>query len=359
MPSPNKIVLAAAGSGKTASIIDEAFQHTKGRVALVTYTVNGKDEFSRKAYERHGAIAPHATLITWYTFLLRNFVRPYQNRIYGPRITEINFKRGQATQGIRKTNVAKYYLSAPHRIHLARASEFACSVIDATEGLPLKRFERIFDKLYIDEAQDLSGYDLTLIEHLMGTNTDVVLVGDHRQATFTTHDSSKGKKYKRMGIIDKFREWEKAGLTAIEYQTHSHRCIQDICDFADRFFPGFPKTESRNADKTKHDGLFLLEEKLIPAYAEHFSPQPLRYNRKREVGIGHPINFGAAKGMTFARVIIYPHGPLLKYLETGKLEDAGRTLSLIYVAITRARQSVAFVVLDGFKSELLPFFANE
>tara|TARA_R110000787_G_scaffold248041_4_gene353612 strand:- start:931 stop:2010 length:1080 start_codon:yes stop_codon:yes gene_type:complete len=359
MPSPNKIILAAAGSGKTASIVDEAFQHEGGRVALVTYTINGTDEFSRKAYERHGAIACHATLITWYTFLLRNFVRPYQNHIYEPRITEINFTRGQATRGIRKTDVARYYLSAPHRIRLGRVSEFACSVIDATNGLPLKRFETIFDKLYIDEAQDLSGYDLTLIEHLMRTNTDIALVGDHRQATFSTHDSAKGKKYKRMGIIDKFQEWEKAELTSIEYQSYSHRCIQDICDFADRFFPEFPKTESHNEDETGHDGVFLLEEKYVAAYVDRFDPQPLRYNRTRNVAFGHPINFGAAKGLTFPRTIVFPHGPLSKYLKTGKLEDAGKTLSLIYVAITRARQSVAFVVPDGFKSDVLPFYAPD
>ena len=162
-----------------------------------------------------------------------------------------------------------------------------------------------------------------------------------------------------MGIIDKFQEWEKAELTSIEYQSYSHRCIQDICDFADRFFPEFPKTESHNEDETGHDGVFLLEEKYVAAYVDRFDPQPLRYNRTRNVAFGHPINFGAAKGLTFPRTIVFPHGPLSKYLKTGKLEDAGKTLSLIYVAITRARQSVAFVVPDGFKSDVLPFYAPD
>ena len=51
--------------------------------------------------------------------------------------------------------------------------------------------------------------------------------------------------------------------------------------------------------------------------------------------------------MTFDRTLIYPHGPLRKYLSTGKLADAGKDLSKICVAATRARQSTAFVVEDG------------
>ena len=220
----------------------------------------------------------------------------------------------------------------------------------------MRRFERIFDKLYVDEVQDLSGYDLTLIEHIMQSNTEVVLVGDHRQATFTTHDGAKGKKYKRIGIIDKFKEWEKSGLSAIDYQSHSYRCIQQVCDFADGFFPAFPKTESRNTDRTEHDGIFLLEENFVSQYMQRFAPQPLRYNKTRGVESGSPINYGEAKGMTFDRVLIYPHRPLLKYLKTGNLTDAGKELAKIYVAITRARQSVTFVVPDGFESGLLPFY---
>ena len=293
--------------------------------------------------------------MTWYTFLIQHFVRPYQNYLYEPRITEIGFKRGQPPRGIPKTNVARYYFSstAPNRIRLASVSEFACSVIQESKGLPLSRFERIYDRVYIDEAQDLSGYDLSLIEHLMQTKTDVVLVGDHRQATFTTHDSRKGKKFRRIGIIAKFQEWDKAGLCTIDYQTHSRRCIQVICDFADRFFPGFQKTESWNFEQTEHDGVFLLEEKYLQEYVETYDPQPLRYNKNRKVPYGTPINFGAAKGMTFRRVLIYPHGPLLKYLKTGELSDAGKEIAKIYVAITRAKQSVAFVVPNEFQSEFL------
>lgn len=356
MPLPDTIILASAGSGKTRDIIGAACIDNADRAALVTYTINGKDEFSKKAYEQFGAIPPHVSLNTWYTFLLKHFVRPYQNHLYTPRVAGINFKRGQSARYVKATDIGRFYFASPGRIYLDKVSKFACAVIEKTDSLPIKRFEAIYDRLFIDEAQDLSGYDLDLLEHLLRSNVQITLVGDHRQATYTTNDSAKNKKYARAGIVDKFKEWEKAGLCTIAYQTHSHRCIQAICDFADLFHPDFPKTESRNKTVTDHDGVFLVEESYVPAYLDAFNPQPLRYNRT-QLGIsGRPINYGASKGMTFERTLIYPNGPLKKFLKTGKLEDAGKEIPKIYIAVTRARQSVAFVVPDRFESEILPTF---
>jgi hypothetical protein len=55
------------------------------------------------------------------------------------------------------------------------------------------------------------------------------------------------------------------------------------------------------------------------------------------------INIGVSKGSTYERVLIFPTKPMQKYLETGdatKLKAPER----LYVAVTRARYSVAFVV---------------
>ena len=125
--------------------------------------------------------------------------------------------------------------------------------------------------------------------------------------------------------------------------------MQEICDFADQFHPDAPNTESRNKTVTEHDGVFAVRGSDVAEYVATYTPQPLRYSRKTGCPHGEPINFGASKGMTFQRTLIYPHGPLLKFLTTGKLEDAGKAVEKIYVAVTRARQSVAFVVNDDAK----------
>ena len=356
MPSPNRVILASAGSGKTTAIVRDACGDPVRSAALITYTINGSGELSRAAYEHCHAVPPNITIGTWYAFLLRHFVRPYQNHLYGPRVSRINFFRGQSALRSKATDIRAHYFSRDGIIYLDKVSKFACELIKRTNGQPIRRFEQIFDRLYIDESQDLAGFDLELVEHLLKSSTEIVLVGDHRQATYATNDSRKNKKFARAKIVDKFHDWEKSGLCEVEYQTHSHRCIQAICDFADQFYPTFPKTNSLNKVTTDHDGVFAIEERHVRAYFARYEPQPLRYNRTFTDIPGSPINFGNAKGMTFNRTLIFPHGPLKKFLQSGKIEDAGNEIPKLYVAITRARQSVAFVVPNGFPVRALAVY---
>jgi DNA helicase-2/ATP-dependent DNA helicase PcrA len=73
-----------------------------------------------------------------------------------------------------------------------------------------------------------------------------------------------------------------------------------------------------------------------------FSPVILRHSRVTDTMGLKAINFGTSKGRTFDRVMIFPTKPMLKYLDDGdveKLKDPAK----FYVAVTRARHSVAFV----------------
>ncbi|NKB64753.1 MAG: AAA family ATPase [Gammaproteobacteria bacterium] len=359
MPLDNRIIVASAGSGKTTLIVDDACGLPEKRAAMITYTNNGRDEIEAKTYSRLAHVPPHVSIGTWFSFLLRHFVRPYQNCLYDLRVAGIHFVSGQSTQYIAADKIRHHYFSKPELIYSDKIAKFACEVVQKMNGAPIKRFEQIFERLFIDESQDLAGYDLDLVELLMRSQVQIILVGDHRQATYATNSASKNKKYRGAKIVDKFHEWEKADLCALEYHNYNHRCVQNICDFADQLHPAAPNTESKNTDVTGHDGVFAVRKSDVASYIEKFKPQTLRYNRKTKNVIGHPLNFGAAKGMTFDRTIIYPHGPLKKFLTTGKLADAGKELDKIYVAITRARQSVAFVVEDNAKLVGLAFYEIE
>jgi DNA helicase-2/ATP-dependent DNA helicase PcrA len=266
------------------------------------------------------------------------------------------FVEGQSALRTSATDIERHYFGGPGRIYSDKVSKFACEVIRKTGGLPVQRFEEIYDRLYIDECQDLAGYDLDLIERLLKCRTAITLVGDHRQASFSTHNASKNKKFARESIIHKFEEWRNAGLCKIEYHYKSKRCAQAICDFADTLYPGLPKTESLNQMMTIHDGVFAVRRSRVPSYIDVFHPQPLRYDRRSKNIPGAPINFGSSKGMTFDRTLIYPHQKLERYLMTGNLEDAGAAIAKIYVAVTRARQSTAFVIPDGATPASIPVF---
>lgn len=356
MPSPNRVILASAGSGKTTTIVREAGGDVEIRSYLITYTNNGRGELSDKAYTMFGSIPPQMRISTWYTFILQHFVRPYQAHLHPTRVSTINFKRGRTARYIKRGQRA-YSFSSPDRLHLDKVTDFACLLIEKTNGLPIERFLGICDHLYIDEAQDLSGYDLELIELLLIAGLRITLIGDCRQATYTTNDSQKNKAFVGAKIVAKFEAWQKAGLLKIEHQAFSYRCVQSICDFADAFHPDFANTASRNTDVTDHDGLFAVRENDVDIYREIYEPQTLRYSRATKNVAGSPMNFGAVKGMTFRRTLIYPHGPLKKYLSSGDLKDAGKELAKLYVAVTRARQSVAFVVPAKTANLIVPIVA--
>jgi DNA helicase-2/ATP-dependent DNA helicase PcrA len=81
-------------------------------------------------------------------------------------------------------------------------------------------------------------------------------------------------------------------------------------------------------------------------YVKRYSPALLRYDRKADTCGYAALNFGNAKGLEFDRVLIIPHGPIEKYLKSGDVNDLKGSLSKFYVAVTRAKYSVAFLY-DG------------
>ena len=88
MQSKNEIIIAAAGSGKTTKIVEEAIANPDKKTAIVTYTNNNFTEIIKKFYEIHGSIPCNVTILTWFTFLLRDGARPYQNFIYDKKRIE-------------------------------------------------------------------------------------------------------------------------------------------------------------------------------------------------------------------------------------------------------------------------------
>lgn len=361
MPSDNLITIATAGSGKTTSLVREALEHQDGKSALITYTRNGASELREKSISEIGYVPEHLHVGTWFTFLLRHFVRPYQRALHDVPVKRMKFVAGRSAKGARKTDIKRFYLSDTDCMYSDKLSQFACAVIDKTDGRPLRRLEQIYVRVYIDEVQDLSGYDLDLLEHLLNSEVDIRMVGDIRQATYKTNNSAKNSQFGGAQIFEKFKAWRNLGKVDINLNTGSFRCVQAICDLADQLYPNLPNAKSLNERVTGHDGVFAVRESDAPAYFEQVNPQTLRLSRRTKNVPGTPMNFGAAKGCTFNHVLIYPHKALLdaiKFGDFGRLGDAPTTIAKVYVGITRARQSVGFVIPDNMPSEMLPIFSN-
>lgn len=326
-------------------LVQQALARPDRRIAILTYTLQNLEEI-RHAFEGQvGGVPTHVTLYSWYGFLLRECIRPYQSALCAePRIESLHFVEGRTASRAPRTQVRRYYLVG-NRILSDRAADFALRCDDLSHGRVAARLATIFDELYIDEVQDLAGYDLDLVERLLKTSIAMTLVGDIRQATYATNHSARNQSLRGHRMAQLFDRWQAQGLCQIDNRAISFRCVQPLCDLADSLYPQMPKTQSGNATETGHDGIFVVAPEAVERYVREFNPTVLRYDRRHDC-LGMPaINFGESKGRTYFRVLVFPNGPISRLLQSG--EPATITSpAKYYVAFTRARQSLAFVV-DG------------
>jgi len=344
----NNLIIASAGSGKTTILVNEALSRPNKKIAILTYTNNNNNEIKNKFIKIHRGIPNRVDVMKWFTFLLHECTRPYQRSVYSKRrVRTIHFPEGRSPYYENYSNTEKYYFRNGDEIYSDKISRFVIDCEKNSNSLVTKRLSEIYDEIYIDEFQDLSGYDLDLLEVFLRSGIRIVIVGDPRQCTYSTNNSPKNRQYRGVGILNLIRKWKASNLCQTEDHAISYRCNQKICDFADRLCPDMKKSKSLNSIITGHDGIFLVSENNVPEYIKRFSPVLLRYNRRTKKTYGYPaLNFGNAKGLEFNRILIIPHGPVKKYLESSDVNDVKGSLEKFYVAVTRAKQSVAFVY-DG------------
>ena len=345
MPSNNLAILSCAGSGKTSEIVSLA-GGTAGRSLLLTYTRNNAQAIRDRFYKKYGCIPPCCDVDTWYSFLLSNFVRPYQRQYRIERIAEMAWIDGKSARGVPKSNTDKYYFSPQGRIYRDKVSEFGVACNAASGHTVVARLAQIYSAVYIDEFQDLAAWDLEIVELLLRSGIQAVIVGDHRQPTFRTTDSPKNKQYQGEGILKLINKWRGEGLCETQPRNENRRGCQAICDFADYVFPYTQKMTSVGVAPTGHDGIFVINSASAESYYAKFSPVVLRWNRRTNCDGYEAMNFGESKGLGFDRVLIYPNKPIQEFLEKNDRDTIKNAKAKLYVGVTRARYSVAFV-LDG------------
>ena len=342
----SRVIICAAGGGKTTRIVDEVLANPGARAALLTYTQNNEREIAGKFYDKTPVVPAHVEVQTWFAFLLRELARPYQHALHAERIEGLHWVEGRSALYVPEAKTAAHYFFDGRLIYPDKIAKFVCACDHKTGGAVMRRLAQRFDHILIDEIQDMAGYDLDIIEAMLKAGIRLTLVGDHRQATYTTNKAPKNKAFQGYKILDKFRQWDKRGWVKLTYDTHTHRCPQSIASLGDSFYPECPPTVSLNDKTTGHDGIFIVRRADVGRYVEEFRPQALRYDRKTMCGELPAMNFGEVKGMTFDRVLIFPHGGAKTWLSSSALKPVEKSLAKMYVATTRARHSLAFV-FDG------------
>lgn len=366
----NKLIIAAAGSGKTTFLVNEALKYTSESVLITTYTEANEAEIKKKIFAKKKCMPSNITVQTWFSLLLQHGVRPYQGALneclFDKEVKGMLLSEGQSgvkysfIKNGKSINVRykednefdSFFFTKNWKIYSDKLSKFIYKCNENTRGEVLNRLSRAYSHIFIDEVQDLAGYDLELIKLLFKTKASILLVGDPRQVTYLTHHESKNGKYKD-GRIKEFiqNECKRPIKYTIDEKTlnNSHRNNQMICDYSSKLYPEYSQVFACTCNTcrqniTEHEGVFLINEKDVDEYLDKYHPIQLRWDTRVNVNSSFPvINFGESKGQTFDRVIIYPTEEMKKWIQNNSTKLKNATRAKLYVGLTRAKHSVAII----------------
>ena len=371
-----KLLLACAGAGKSTRIVKEALDisNSGGKVLILTYTRSNQAELIREICRANRCHPRNIEVKGWFTFLLEDMIRPYQSCVVPKRISGIFFNEsgdphlikkgpravrilGRKEKEFGKYNPAHFTTDNENRAYTHYIAKLATHIHQESNGKAASRLADIYDAIFIDEVQDLTGWDFDVMCALAKTGIPAfTCVGDFRQTIYDTSSTTK----KPQTVDEKLYSFRRMGFTPEPIST-SWRCIQSICSLADRVHLGnehytltVSKVHDVPADYAEHVGIFAVRKSRVENYISRYSPTILRLNRNTEINLceGHKVfNFGKSKGLSFDRVLIVPTPDQIKFLHgdttafcKAKTEEPRNKL---YVAITRARYSVAFLYGDG------------
>lgn len=360
----NKIVIAAAGSGKTTYLVKEALKIREQRVLITTYTESNEAEIRQKFFELVGHVPANVVIMTWFSFLITHGVMPFQGAIFNFPLTgmvlvstqsglKYHTKKGQPVFWS-EDDIEKHYFDPSKRIYSDKLSKLAIRCNAKSGGSVIDRISRVFPHIFVDEVQDLAGYDLDILAALAGSSARLLMVGDPRQVTYLTHHERRHKKYIDGGIVEFLKEKLPRKISVAVDETtlsQSHRNSAVICAVSSRLFPERPASQACACTHCRTNpapvaGVFILRISDFGHYLATVRPMQLR-DKINSPGVDSDfpvMNFGQSKGRSFDHVVILPTEPMRQWLTNPTTDLKPQSRAKFYVALTRARYSVAIVM---------------
>ncbi len=372
MTGENKIVIAAAGAGKTTYLVEQAVKIKGERVLITTYTESNETEIRQKFFDLIGHVPANVVIMTWFSLLIAHGVKPFQGGLFEFTVTGMLLV--QAQSGIRFYNskgigvpwpedeIDKHFFDPTGQVYSDKLSKLVIRCNDKSGGAVIDRLSRVFPNIFVDEVQDLAGYDLDILAALASSSARLLMVGDPRQVTYLTHHERRLGKYADGGIVAFLRQ-ELPRKVAVEVDetslNRSHRNSAAICAVSSRLYPGLPASHACECDGCRRDppegaGVLILATANYAHYLASVRPMQLR-DKITSSGVDKrsPVmNFGESKGRGFDHVVILPTAPMQKWLVDPTVELKAQSRAKFYVALTRGRHSVA-IAMD-WKSGPLP-----
>lgn len=352
-----KIILAVAGSGKTYTLCNSINPNERNLILAFTHQnlKNITSELVKKFKE-----IPHSTKIwTFDSFVYNNFILPFEPTIVSSFGKEefhsngITLNEPPESDWVRnnlrkksKSNYNKYYKKDElfHYIdpntkcyYNKTTSELAIYCKKLIIERALKRLQKFFDNIYIDEFQDFRKFDYDLICEISKSFTSVLLVGDYYQHS-VIGDKNSGRPYKNSNKdIISYEEFklnlEKLGFFVDTTSLNkSRRCSKEICQFVKENLNINIDSEGKNDGKV----IYVKEEDACKILNDD-SIIKLTYKKSNT----YPFkarNWSYSKGDTYKNVcVILTKTVTDKNTQKLKLKDNEESIvkNMLYVALTR------------------------
>lgn len=191
-----EVQIAGAGAGKTYGLAKTLIDHIKActshkKTFALTYTNSATAKIEQEIIKQHGFIPSNLCIQTVHSFLLNEIIYPFSSFTLGDVYNDTSIMmlpppkyKNSLFSRLRKINV----------IHTDNVYNIAKQIVDETvskhnnkaKKAKVRRLlailESCFDKIFIDEVQDLDGDALRFFEVLGSNNFDVYMIGDPKQA---------------------------------------------------------------------------------------------------------------------------------------------------------------------------------
>lgn len=337
------LILAVAGAGKTTEIINNIKKDDK--TLIITYTENNYNILKNNIIKKFKGIPDNIKIYTYFTFLYRFCFLPLKK---GFKVKGLDFN-SNPNKYIKAKDINYYYNRVSKKMYHNRLAKI-CS--DYFIDDIIKRIEKYFNYIYIDEIQDFASHDFNLLLNLIKTNCNILLVGDFYQHTFNT--SRDGNVNSNLyNDYDNYINKIKNSDSNIKVDTvnflKSKRCSKQVCEFITEYLK--IKIESYN----NHDSIIreIDDENAIEKIANDDNIVKLFYQNSKKYDMKNKDNWGNSKGNTYINTcVVLNKNSYEKYKKHKLNELPSSTKNKLYVALSRATNDVYIInekYLDKYK----------
>ena len=337
------LILAVAGAGKTTEIINNIKKDDK--TLIITYTENNYNILKNNIIKKFKGIPDNIKIYTYFTFLYRFCFLPLKK---GFKVKGLDFN-SNPNKYIKAKDINYYYNRVSKKMYHNRLAKI-CS--DYFIDDIIKRIEKYFNFIYIDEIQDFASHDFNLLLNLIKTNCNILLVGDFYQHTFDT--SRDGNVNSNLyNDYDNYINKIKNSDSNIKVDTinflKSKRCSKQVCEFITEYLK--IKIESYN----NHDSIIreIDDENTIEKIANDDNIVKLFYQNSKKYDMKNKDNWGNSKGNTYINTcVVLNKNSYEKYKKHKLNELPSSTKNKLYVALSRATNDVYIInekYLDKYK----------